>query len=385
MVSEVVGRSRRLSVSPATVAAMDLTCATADLASAAADVARLLPARSPDPVLSGMLLTAGPDGVELAGTDRERSVRLRRPALVHDDGAVLVPGRPLAETLRSLDVPEVRLTVEGSRLAVRTPRARFALPVLELDVHPGVPAPPALAGTANGKPLLRAFAAAAGAVSKDDALPLFTGIRVRSVDASLRLVATDRYRLVVAELPWQRGADLDVLLPGALATEIARQAAGVPSLALHADADRAAVVWPDAEIGTALLAAPFPDEHRHLGTTGEAALTADADALLSAVRRVGLYADGRGAVALELGDGEVRVRAGGADLGEADESVKATVTGQLTQHYRVRYLTDALKVFSGRQVSVDVKTGLKSTVLTAAEPDEDGLDLNYVVMPILPR
>lgn len=364
---------------------MDLTAATSVLAAAAADVARLLPSRSFDPLLSGVLVTAGAAGVELAATDRERSVRLRRAAVVHGDGSVLVPGHPLAETLRALDVPEVRLTVENARLAVRTPRARFALPVLELDLHPGVPAAPALAGRAAGRPLLRALAAVAGAASKDDALPLFSGVRVRAVGDSLRLVATDRYRLAVAELPWRAAGGIDVLLPGALATEIARQAAGVTELALHADPDRAAVVWPGAEIGTALLATPFPDETRHLGTTPDATAELAADDLLGAVRRVGLYADGHGAVGLDLADGEVRVRAGGADLGEADESVKATVTGGLTQHYRVRYLTDALRVFAGQTVRLAVKTGLKSTVLTAVEPDVDGLALTYVVMPILPN
>jgi DNA polymerase III subunit beta len=364
---------------------MDLTCATSDLAAAAADVVRLLPARSPDPVLSGVLLEAGPDGVVLAGTDRERTVRLHRPAIVHTEGTVLVPGRPLAETLRALDVPEVRIAVEGSRLAIRTPRGRFALPVLAMDVHPGVPAVPALAGRAVGRPLLRALAAVAGAASRDDALPMFSGVRVRSMGDTLRLVATDRYRLAVAELPWRpAGQDVDVLIPGALATEIARQAAGTAELALHTDIDRAAVVWPDAELGTALLATPFPDEHRHLGTTGDARLELDADELLGAVRRVGLYADGRGAVGFDLADGEVRVRAGGDDLGEADESVKATVTGQVTQHYRVRYLADALRVFAGQRIAVDIKTGMRSTVLTAVEPAEDGLVLNYVVMPILP-
>lgn len=363
---------------------MDLTCATADLAVATADVARLLPSRALDPVLSGVLLTADANGLTLAATDRERTVRLRRAAAVHSTGSVLVPGRPLADTLRALDVPEVRLTVEGSRLAVRTPRARFALPALESELYPGVPGPPALAGTASGRPLLRALAAVAGAASKDDALPLFSGVRVRSVDATLRLVATDRYRLAVAELPWRDG-ELDVLVPATLAAEIARQAAGATELALHAGPDRAAVVWPDAEIGTALLATPFPDETRYLGTTSDASADVAADELLAAVRRVGLYADGRGAIGLELADGEVRVRAAGTDLGEADESVKATVTGALTQTYRVRYLTDALRVFPGRTVRLAAKTGLRSTVLTAADPDPDGLIVTYVVMPILPN
>jgi DNA polymerase III sliding clamp (beta) subunit (PCNA family) len=61
------------------------------------------------------------------------------------------------------------------------------------------------------------------------------------------------------------------------------------------------------------------------------------------------------------------------------------VTGGLTQHYRVRYLTDALRVFAGQTVRLAVKTGLKSTVLTEVEPDVDGLALTYVVMPILPN
>ncbi len=363
---------------------MDLTAVTADLAGAASDAAKLLPARVADPVLSGVLLVADTDGVTVAGTDAERTVALRRPARVHTDGTVLVPGRPLAETLRALDVPEVRLVVEGARLAVRTPRGRFALPVLDVDRHPGVPAPPALAGHA-GRSFARALLAVAGAASKEDALPMFSGVRVRAIGETLRLVATDRFRLAVAELPWRPAGDqgeLDVLIPATFAIEIARQAAGEPELALHADPNRAAVTWPTATIGTALLATPFPDESRYLGTTGDAQLTVDADALLGAVRRVGRYADGRGAIGVELGDGEVRLRCDGADLGEADESVKATVTGQLRQTYRGRYLVDALRTFAGQAVTIDIKAGLRSTVFRPAEPDD--VDLHYVVMPLLP-
>ncbi|GDY30719.1 DNA polymerase III subunit beta family protein [Gandjariella thermophila] len=120
---------------------LDLTGATAALAAAAMDVTRLLPGRPYDPVLAGMLVAAGRDGVVLAGTDRERAVRLARPAVSHVDGRVLVPARPLAETLRALDAEQVRLVMEGGRLAVRTPGARFALPLLDVDLHPGVPVP----------------------------------------------------------------------------------------------------------------------------------------------------------------------------------------------------------------------------------------------------
>lgn len=360
---------------------MDLTVTTADLTGAAADAARLLPTRATDPVLSGVLLTADPTGVTVAGTDHERTVALRRSALVHTEGSVLIPGRPLAETLRAIDVPEVRLTVEGARLAIRTPRARYALPILDAERHPGIPQPPAGAGRA-GRRLTRALQAVAGAASKEDALPMFSGVRIRATGETLRLAATDRYRLAVAELTWDPETDLDVLIPATFATEAARQAAGADELTVHADHNRAAITWPDAQLGTALLATPFPDESRYLNATGDAQLTVDADTLLAAVRRVALYADGRGAITLDLADGETRVRGGGTDQGEADESVKATTTGRLTQTYRARYLTDALRTFTGQEITIIIKTGLRSTVLRPTDPAE--LDLHYVVMPLLP-
>jgi hypothetical protein len=67
---------------------------------------------------------------------------------------------------------------------------------------------------------------------------------------------------------------------------------------------------------------------------------------------------------------------------KANDSVTSAVTGRLAQHHRVRHLADAPRVFAGRRVSVAIKAGLRSTVLTAADPHEDDLDVHYVVMPI---
>ncbi|HEY4024372.1 MAG TPA: DNA polymerase III subunit beta [Pseudonocardiaceae bacterium] len=356
---------------------------TADLAGAMQAVARFLPARPIDPVLTGVLLTAGAEGLVLAGTDRERAVRLSCPATVHVDGTVLVPGRPLAETLRALDDELVHVAVEGSRLAVRTARARFALPLLDVDVHPGVAAPPPLVGRVAADLALPALVSVAGAASKDGALPLFTGVRMRASGEALRLVATDRYRLALAELPWHGVGEFDVLVPAGLITEIVRQAAGATEIALHADADRVAFAWGDRVVSTALLASPFPDENRYLGRPGDASVVLSPAELSAAVHRVGLYAGERGSIGIELGDGEVRVRTDSPELGEAEESVKASVTGRLAQTYRSRYLLDALRAFGADEVRLDIQAGMKSTVFSA-EPG-DGTMLRYLVMPILPR
>ena len=359
---------------------LDLTAPTRSLAAAAADLVKLLPGRFLDPVLAGVVLTATPEGVVLAGTDRERGIRLSRQARTHSEGRVLIPARPLAETLRNLDSDEVRLVVEGSKLAVRTPNARFALPLLDVAAHPGVREAPPRVG-ALGAELLPKAAVVASATSRDDALPVFTGVHVRQREDRLVLVGTDRFRMAVASLPWRaETAELDVLVPSSILTEVARQASG-HEVVLHVDADRVGVSWAGAEVVTALLDAPFPDESRHLLPDADCAVEADADALAGAVRRVSPYAGAHGSVLLDVGDAEIRVRAGDSGIGDAEETIKATVRGdRFCPAYQPRYLADALAAFAGRAVRLDLRAGhRRSSVISDAEPGT--AELRYVLMP----
>ncbi len=359
---------------------MDLTATTAELASAATEVARLLPTRVLDPVLAGLRLKAGMD-VEVAGSDHEHGVRLTVNATVHTEGEVLVPAKPLAATLQALDEEQVRLTVEGRRLAVRTPTSRFALPLLELDDHPGVPALPPLQGHIDAA-RLRAIAAVAGAASKDDALPIFTGIRIQSDEQKLHVMATDRYRMAYATLPWEQVGHVDLLVPAKPIAEAARQAHG--QVALHANEDRIGLAWANNSISTALLAAPFPDDRarRLLEAVIDSTVLVDADALARAVRRATPYGGPHQAVTIQVEDSEIRVKGSDPQQGESEEFVKATVEGdRLTKTFQARYLADALKAFAGRRIELKIQDGLRSTVLTST-PGEDGVELTYLVVPM---
>ncbi|GAB3457068.1 DNA polymerase III subunit beta [Actinophytocola sediminis] len=367
---------------------LDLTVTTADLASAASALVRLVPGKLIDPVLAGVLLTATADGVSLAANDRERAALVRRPALVHTEGRVLVPAKPLADTLRALELTQVRLVVEGSKLAIRGPGARFALPLLDVDVHPGVAAPPAAVGTVDGAVFATALATVSTAASRDDALPMFTGVRIRSEGDRIILVATDRYQMAVADLAWKpAGPPVDALVPATLLTEIAKQVDTRGPVALHADRDRFGLVWTRQEgasqVTTSVLDGSFLHESKVSLSDVDTEIEVSADALAGAVRRVSLYSDARGVLLMELGDGELRLRGTDQRAGEAEESVKADVTGGRTpQAYQSRFLTDALRPFLGGPVRVRIQPGMRATVFSAPAPTDT--NLRYVVMPMLP-
>lgn len=362
---------------------MDLTATTTDLANAAAEAVRLLPGRMLDPVLAGLLVTAAEDGVLLTGSDRERAVRLSCQAAVHTAGRVLVPAKPLAETLRALDVPMVRLTVEGARLAVRTPNARFALPLLDADLHPGVPTTPPLAGSVDGEQFVSALTTVAATASRDEALPLFTGVRIRTDGPRLVLAATDRYRMAIASVPWTPVTDsLDALIPAALLTEVARQAHG--KVDLHVDTNRVGLAWANSVVTTALLDGSFLSESKIALSDVDTHVELDADTLSAAVRRVALYADARGVLRLEVGDNEIRLRSADQQAGEAEESIKADVSGGRTSpSFQSRFLVDALKPFAGKRVHLAIQPGMRATVFSSPNPEEP-MDLRYMVAPMRP-
>lgn len=361
---------------------MDVTVTTTELASAASALVKLVPGKLIDPVLSGLLLTASPSGVALAANDRERAAEVTRDAVVHTEGRVLVPAKPLADTLRALEQEQVRLVVEGSHLAIRAPGARYALPLLDADVHPGVGVAPSVAGTVRGSLFSSALSTAVLAASRDDALPMFTGVRIRSEADRLIMVATDRYQMALASLPWSPSGSVDAMVPAGLLAELAKQ---VPSgeVTIHADRDRFGLAWDGALTTTAVLDGSFLHESKIHVSSVDTVVTVDADALAGAVRRVGLYTDARGVLLLEVGEGELRVRGADQRAGEAEETVKSTVDGGRTgQAYQSRFLTDALRCFGGQQVRMEIQPGMRATVFSAVEPSEPAV--RYVVMPMLP-
>jgi DNA polymerase-3 subunit beta len=166
---------------------MDLTASTRTLAAAVSESAKLLPG-----TLSAVQLRANAEGLTLVGADSERWMRLTCGATTHIDGDATVPVTPLAEMLRMLDAPFVRLVVEGSRLAVRVDDARFALPLLDKALHHKRTTPPPKVAEVGGTALAAALRIAAATASHDDSLPLFTGVRLHIDDGKLNLVASDR-------------------------------------------------------------------------------------------------------------------------------------------------------------------------------------------------
>ena len=173
-------------------------------------VERLLPLRSPEPLLEQVLLRAGDHECTLLAYDREVALWLRLAAEVESPGAALLPGRRLLALLRQADVEALRLERAGDVVRLRAPGLTCELvsgdPARFPDPGPFPPRAHALLPAAPlGQALRRTlFAAAPGSGYYRDYL--LEAVLCEAAPGGLRLVASDNRRLAVAEVPLPAGS-----------------------------------------------------------------------------------------------------------------------------------------------------------------------------------
>ena len=335
------------------------------LAEAVAWIARSLPSRPVLPVLSGLLLQAAADGLTLSCFDYEVSARISIDADVAEPGTVLVPGRLLAEITRSLPGHPVEVD-DADDVTLTCGPASFSLVTLPIAEYPRLPELPRLAGTVDGGVFATAIGQVTPAASRDDTLPVITGVNVEIDGDTITLVATDRYRLAIRELDWnpaRPGTSSTLLVPARTLADAARMMApGVPVRIMTRGTDgdpgsgtaRTAHAAPgaDAMIGfesggrrltTRLIAgeyikysSKFPADFGSYGDMPAASLA-------EAVRRVALVAERGSSVRLSFEPGKVIIEAGTKGQARARESVAADFSGEESAiAFSPQYLLDGL-------------------------------------------
>src|SRR5699024_8034825 len=143
-------------------------------------------------------------------------------------GEGLVQGRMLSDIVRALPNRDVSVALEGTKLQVRCGRARFALATLPVAEYPQLPTMPPVAGSVAADVFSEAISQVTVAASKDDTLPLLTGVKIEISGETMTLMSTDRYRLALRELTWNPttpGTELTALVRGRTLREVARSLA----------------------------------------------------------------------------------------------------------------------------------------------------------------
>jgi len=301
------------------------------LADAVTWTARSLPTRPPVPVLAGVRIEADTTGtIQLSSFDYEVSARSQIPADVSEPGTVLVSGRLLAEISRALPAKPVDVVLEGTKVIVTCGASRFTLLTMPVEDYPNLPSMPATAGTVDGDELTHAVAQVSVAASRDDTLPLLTGVRVEIEGEKVTLLATDRYRLALRELTWKPASpDISTvaLVRARTLSDAAKSlgSAGSVTVALSTGAGVDLIGFEAAgrQTTSLLVDGDYPAVRRLFPDETPIHAVVLTQALADAAKRVALVAERNTPIRLSFSEGQVVLDAGQVIAhGTADEVLR---------------------------------------------------------------
>ena len=260
---------------------------------------RTLPVRPAMPILQGVRIVADTSGeLQLSTFDYEVSAQITLDAEVDEGGEVLVQGRMLSDIVRALPNKDVSVALEGTKLQLRCGSARFALATLPVEEYPQLPSMPPVAGSVPADVFSEAISQVTVAASKDDTLPLLTGVKVEIEGEKVTLMATDRYRLAMRELSWNPaspGAELTALVRARTLHEVARSLAtgGSVDIALADDSAAKLVGFESGGRRTTstLVDGDYPPVRRLFPDSSPITAVIATAPLIEAVKRVSLVAE----------------------------------------------------------------------------------------------
>jgi DNA polymerase-3 subunit beta len=367
-------------------------------------VARALPTRPVVPVLSGLLLHADAGELRLSCFDYEISASVTVPAEVGEPGSVLVPGRLLAEIVRSLPPADVDVSTAADMMMVTCGSAEFALVSLPLEDYPQLPELPAVAGIVDGGLLATAAAQVVPSASRDDTLPMLTGVCLEADGPVLTLAATDRYRMAVRRIGWEPAdpaVRIAALVPARTLADVARTAGpGQPvTIAVgpagHDDQRPAdgliSFEGAGRRLTARLISADFIKYESRFPASFEASAELPAAAFTEAVRRVSLVADRGAPVQLAFRRDVVVIEAQSDGRARGVESVPVTLDGadqviSFNPHYLLDGLTAAALTAgadAGR-IRLDFTSPARPALITWVPEAGDQPDFRYLVVALRP-
>jgi DNA polymerase-3 subunit beta len=363
------------------------------LAEAVTWTARSLPTRPPVPVLAGVRIEADASGIlQLSSFDYEVSARSEIAADVSEPGTVLVSGRLLAETSRALPAKPVDVVLEGTKVTVTCGASRFTLLTMPVEDYPALPSMPAISGTVDGDALTHAVAQVTVAASRDDTLPLLTGVRVEIEGEKITLLATDRYRLALRELTWSPAVpDISqIALVRARTLSDAAKSLGSSStvniaLSTGQGVDMIGFEAAGKHTTSLLVDGDYPAVRRLFPDETPIHAVVLTHSLAEAAKRVALVAERNTPIRLSFTEGQVVLDAGQGDDAQASEAIEATLVGDdISVAFNPQFLLDGLGALTTSFVRLSFTHPNKPVEFTGQESLEgdDIKDYRYLLVPI---
>lgn len=362
---------------------MRFSCDTNDLNASLSIVSRALAARSPKPILEGILLESCEEGLRLICTDLAIGIETTIPATFTEEGRVVLPGKLLCEVVRKLPGGLCDIAVSDRlQTSIRCAASRTTITGFDPVEYPELPQvsghefdmPQSVLRDMIGRTLF--------AIAVDESRPILTGCLMEIGQQEMRMVALDGFRLALRREDIVGPQEpVSAVVGGKILGDIAKiLSESEDSVSISVSRSHMQLTIGQTRIVARLLEGEFIRYRQILPDEWQTRITVSRAELGSAIDRASLIArEGKNNLVCFKIDGELLEVTSNSESGDVQEQIAIETEGKdLTIAFNVRYITDVLKALSDDTVRMRFNSNVSPCVICPTEGDS----YLYLVLPV---
>lgn len=364
-----------------------------ELATLLSKLQSVISGKAPTPVLNNFLIEASNDELVLSATDLTVGLRCYTDTKVLEEGSTTLPAKKFTQLVRELTCANLEVSLlDNSVTEVAADASRFRLLGMSKTEFPSLPD---FEGAARfiikQKVLKEMFHCTSFSVSRDDNRYALTGVLMQIANGVATFVGTDGKRLARAHVTLDIDKEFSgsYVLPLKAVEEIVRNLTDDEDDAatVYLLPDRVAVEGNQVNLIAKLLIGDYPDYNRVIPDNSETVVTLDAEELGSLLRQISLFtSDQSHSVRFTFTDGELKLSANNAELGEGTVSMPVSYHGpKLDVAFNPHFFLDILRHCHGDTITMGITDAYNPGVITDAQrataPGEQPSPL-FVLMPM---
>ncbi|WP_132747618.1 DNA polymerase III subunit beta [Scopulibacillus darangshiensis] len=359
-------------------------------------VMKAVSSRTTIPILTGIKINAGLDGITLTGSDSDVSIKAYIPLEEDDEeyvsiekpGSIVLQARVFSDIVKKLPSDTVNIEAD-SRLITRitSGSSEFNLNGLDPEEYPRLPQiEEENIITIKTDLLKHLIRQTVFAVSTSETRPVLTGVNWNIQNGKLDCVATDSHRLAsrsVAVESAENATYRNIVIPGKSLNELSKILDDNSGEAVSIVITESQILFKakNLQFFSRLLDGNYPDTDRLIPNESKTDIVISTKGFLQAIDRASLLAkeERNNVVKFRTLSGEVEISSQSPELGRVFENVQAEeIKGEeLKISFSAKYMMDALSKVDSQDIRISFTGAMRPFLIRPV--GDDG-----ILMLILP-
>jgi len=368
---------------------MNLICLQENFKKALNITGRIIGRNLTLPILNNILLLVDNNKLKISSTNLEVGINTWVSGKIEEEGGITIPAKIISDFINNLPNKKVEIKTKGNQLTIKCEKLKAVLNGLPANDYPIIPKikdKPIV--KINGNILKDCFSQVVEMASISESRPEISGILMKFNNKSIKLAATDSFRLAEKNIEIENKIEKDtfIIIPQRTIQEIIRilsekENESDQEINIVLSNNQILFDLSNTQVISRLIDGQYPDYQQIIPNKTQTHLIVDRKELINSVRIASLFSGKTNniKIAIEPSKSILEISSKNADIGENKSQIKAEIDGnKLEVFFNYRYLLDGLNNIFSDKIEIGLNNNLKPVLI---RPVGD-VNYTYIIMPI---